>query len=380
MNEIDPAHQVSPRRLLSFDALRGFDMFWIIGGSVVFERLDDVWPSPLTQIVRDQLQHVEWQGFHFWDMIFPLFMLIIGVVLPYSFVRRRQQGQTNTQILLHILKRTLILVILGLIYQGVMKFDWANFRWSAVLALIGTSYCLAAVILLYASVRTQFILFVAILLGYWAVLALVEVQTVKDGVSVVYGGGDYSVSFNFISYLDQRFIPGIHPYGNATNGVGPFLSFTGACSVMLGIFAGHWLRSNRTENEIFVGLVFAGLFCLAVGYVWSISFPIVKLIWTSSFVLVAGGYSLLLLALFYYIIDVRGFTRWAFFFMVIGMNALTIYVLEKIVDFGAPANWLFGGIARSTGSIEPIVTAMSVLLVEWGFLYWLYRKKIFIKI
>lgn len=355
-------------------------MFWIVGGALIFERLYDVWPGPLTQIVRDQLQHVEWQGFHFWDMIFPLFMLLIGAVLPYSFERRRQRGQTNTQILLHILQRSFVLVILGLIYEGVMKFDWPNFRWSAVLALIGTSYCLAAVILLYTSIRTQFILFVAILLGYWAVLALVDVQTVKDGVLVVYGGGDYSLQFNLISYLDQRFIPGKHPYGDATNGVGPFLSFTGACSVMLGIFAGHWLRSNRTENRKLAGLVVAGLLCLGIGYVWGLTFPIIKLIWSSSYVLVAGGYSLLLLAMFYYVIDIKGFTRWSIFFVVIGMNPITIYLLEKIVDFGRPAGWLFGGIARSTGSVEPIVTAISIILVEWGFLYWLYRKKIFIKI
>jgi predicted acyltransferase len=373
---------IQPRgsqRLLSLDALRGFDMFWIIGGGAVFGAIAKIWPNAVTQTIDQQLQHVMWEGFHFEDLIFPLFMFIMGVVLPYSFERRRQEGQSRATIFLHIFKRGVILIALGLIYEGVLKFDWPAMRWSAVLTLIGGSYLIAAAIILYTPLRVQIVLFIAILLGYWAALTLIRVEDVQHGLGAIYGGGDYSMQYSLIAYLDQKLIPGRHPYGNSTNGVGPFLSLTGAASVMLGGFAGYWLRSARGQNRKTLGLILGGILCLAFGCLWGQSFPIIKLIWTSSYVLVAGGLSLLLLALFYYLIDVGKFTRWTFFFAVIGVNPITIYFLQQIVDFNSAAVWLFSGLAKSAGSLEPLIAALGVLALKWGFLYFLYRKKIFIK-
>jgi len=367
-------------RIMSIDALRGFDMFWIIGGGVIFHSLHTIFKSPATALIVEQLQHVEWEGFHCYDLIWPLFLFIVGVVLPFSISRRRQQGQGLLMLHLYVIKRAALLILLGLIYQGVLEFNFAEMRWSAVLTMIGLSYFIASLIVLNTSIRTQAIITGLLLLGYWAALALIPAQMTRDGIVVHFGAGDYSIQGNLISYLDLALIPGKHTYGGVTLGVGPFLTINGAANVLIGSLAGHWIRSKRPGKCIVLGMVVAGVLSLFTGYVWGQFFPVIKLIWTSSFVLIACGWSLLLLALFYWAIDIKGYKKWAFFFVVIGMNPITIYFLQRVVNFGGISSFFLKGVSQHAGLIGPLILAFGVVLTKWLFLWFLYRHKIFFKV
>jgi predicted acyltransferase len=368
------------QRVTSIDALRGFDMFWIIGGEGIFRSLHPIFHHPTTAWISQQLTHVRWEGFHFYDLIFPLFLFLAGAVLPFSISRWQERGESVGRLYVHIVKRTAVLIVLGLIYEGLLEFNFAQMRWSAVLTMIALSYFVAAIIILNTSIRMQAVVAAGLLLGYWAALAMISVPMTKGATVVSFGAGDYTLQGNLISFLDQVLLPGKHPYGGVTLGAGPFLTGTGAANVLLGALAGHWLRSQRSGNRIVGGLALAGVASLCAGYAWGQFFPIIKLIWTSSFVLVACGWSLLLLALFYWAIDVGGHKKWAFFFIVIGMNPITIYFLQAFVDFGRISSFFLTGVAEHAGMIGPLILALGVLLVKWLFLWFLYRHKIFFRV
>ncbi len=375
-----PLSDMPAQRVTSIDALRGFDMLWIIGGDGVLRSLHPILQHPTTAWVSTQLTHVKWEGFHFYDLIFPLFLFLAGAALPFSITRRQERGESRSRLYAHIAKRAAALIALGLIYEGLLQFNFAQMRWSAVLTMIGLSYFVAAIIVLNGSVRMQAVIAAGLLLGYWATLALIRVPMTKSGTIVYFGGGDYTLQGNLISFLDQVLLPGKHPYGGVTLGAGPFLTVTGAANVLIGSLAGHWIRSQRSAHRIPIGLALAGVASLFAGYLWGQFFPIIKLIWTSSFVLVACGWSLLLLALFYWVIDIAGYRKWAFFFVVIGMNPITIYFLQAFVDFGRISSFFLAGVAEHAGLIAPLILACGVLAVKWLFLWFLYRHKIFLRV
>jgi predicted acyltransferase len=358
-------------RVLSIDALRGFDMFWIIGGGTLLATLADVWPNPATETIQRQLHHVTWQGFRFEDLIFPLFIFLLGAVLPFALSRRLERGQSSLRVHLHVVKRTAVLLLLGLIFNGLLRFDWPNMRWPGVLQRIALCYFFAALLVIHTKWRTQAIVVVVALLAYWAVTMLVPVPG--------FGAGNLKPEGCLSSYIDQRLIPGKLCYGHGDN-EGVISTLPGICTALLGALAGHWLRSDRSGSRKAVGLAVAGIVCLAAGWAWGQVFPIIKILWTSSFVLFAGGWSLLLLALFYWVIDVLGFKRWAFFFIVIGVNPITIYFLQRFVDFRGMAGFFFGGLADYAGLYAPLVLPFGALLIRWLLLWFLYRHKIFFKV
>ncbi len=358
-------------RVLSIDALRGFDMFWIIGGGVLLESLVHVWNHPITRTIEQQLEHVEWEGFHLEDLIFPLFIFVVGAVLPFSLASRLERGQGFIRVHLHIIKRAAALILLGLIFNGLLNFEWSDMRWPGVLQRIGLCYLFAALIVLHTRWRTQAILVGAVLLLYWAVTMLVPVPGSE--------AGDLTMEGCLSSWIDQRLIPGVLYYTHGDN-EGVISTFPAVCTALLGALAGHWLRSNRSGSRKTAGLALAGVACVVVGLLWSLAFPIIKILWTSSYVLFAGGWSLLLLALFYWVIDVMGFRRWAFFFVVIGMNAITIYFLQRFVEFDKIAKFFFSGIAKHAGLIAPLVLPFGALMIRWLLLYFLYRHRVFLKV
>lgn len=358
-------------RVLSIDALRGFDMFWIIGGGTLLASLADVWPHRITQTIQQQLEHVEWEGFNFEDLIFPLFIFLLGAVLPFALSRRLERGQSPLQVHLHVIKRAAALILLGLIFNDLLRFDWATMRWPGVLQRIGLCYFFAALLVIHTKWRTQAIFVAVALLAYWAVTMLVPVPG--------FGAGNLSPEGCLSSYIDQRLIPGQLYYGHGDN-EGVISTLPGICTALIGALAGHWLRSDRSGARKAAGLAVAGIVCLAAGWAWGEVFPIIKILWTSSFVLFAGGWSLLLLALFYWVIDVLGFRRWAFFFIVIGVNPITIYFLQRFVDFREIAGFFFGGLAEHVGPYTPLVLPFGALLIRWLLLWFLYRHKIFFKV
>ena len=362
---------LSAERLLSIDALRGFDMFWIIGGGEVLRSLVHVWEHPVTETIQEQLEHVEWQGFHFEDLIFPLFLFIMGVVLPFSISRRRERGQSPAAIYLHILKRSIILILLGLIYNGILHFEWSQMRWPGVLQRIGLCYFFAAILIVHTKWQTQAIVVTAVLILYWAVSALIPVPG--------FGAGTMTAEGCLSSYIDQHVIPGELYYGYGDN-EGLISTLPAVCTVLLGALAGHWLHSDYPGTRKAIGLAVAGLACTIIGYVWGFVFPIIKIIWTSSYALYSGGWCLMLLALFYWIIDVKGHRKWILPFVVIGMNPITIYFFQEFVGFEGIAEFFFSGLAKHVGLVAPLVLPLSALAVKWLFLWFLYRHKIFFKV
>jgi predicted acyltransferase len=358
-------------RVLSIDALRGFDMFWIIGGGTLLESLVQVRNLPITRTIQQQLDHVVWEGFHFEDLIFPLFVFMVGVVLPFSLSGRKERGQSLAGIHLHIIKRTAGLILLGLIFNGLLNFEWSHMRWPGVLQRIGLCYFFAALIVLHTRWRTQAILVGAVLLLYWAVTMLVPVPGCA--------AGDLTMKGCLSSYIDQQLIPGELYYKYGDN-EGVISTLPAICTALLGALAGHWLRSNRSGSRKAAGLALAGIVSLAAGLLWAQRFPIIKILWTSSYVLFAGGWSLLLLALFYWVIDVKGYHRWAFFFVVIGMNAITIYFLQSFVKFDEIAEFFLGGVAKHACLLAPLILPFGALMIRWLVLHFLYRHRVFLKV
>ena len=357
-------------RLASVDALRGFDMLWIIGGGAIFANIAQVYSHPTTDALRQQFYHVEWEGFRFEDLIFPLFLFIVGVVLPFSITRRLERGHSKATLYLHIFKRSAIIIFLGLIYNGLLRFNWAQMRWPGVLQRIGICYFFTALIVVNTKWRTQAIIIVVVLILYWAAMMLIPVPN--------YGAGDLTMEGCLSSYIDLQLIPGKLYYGYGDN-EGIISTIPAICTVLLGVLAGHWLRSGQMGDRKAAGLAFAGVVSLVLGCAWGQVFPIIKIIWTSSYVLVAGGLSMLLLALFYWIIDVKGYRKWAYFFIIIGMNPITIYFMQRFVDFDRIARFFLIGIMEHINFLEPVIMPLGVVLVKWLFLWFLYRHKIFFK-
>lgn len=359
------------QRVKSIDALRGFDMFWIIGGGGLIKHIAEVYPCSFLKFLSSQCEHVRWEGFHFEDLIFPLFLFIVGLVLPFSIHTRIQRGATRKQLYYHIFTRTAILLMMGLAFNGLLNFDFAKMRYAGVLQRIALCYFFASLLTIHCKVRGLAITFVSILILYWAVLMLVPVPG--------FGAGVITPEGCLSSYIDQKFLIGSLYYGYGDN-EGILSTFPAICTALLGVLAGYWLRSGRKPEWKTFGLIGAGLISLILGFLWGQQFPIIKVIWTSSFVLLAGGWSLLLLALFYYVIDVRKCWKWSFFFIVIGSNAIAIYFLQRVVDFEDIAQFFFGGLAAIGDPWEPVILALGLIAIKWLLLWFLYRRKIFLKV
>jgi predicted acyltransferase len=372
----DPASKARDR-LLSIDALRGFDMFWIIGGDQLAQALAKWSDSDVGRVVSEQFEHVAWEGFRFYDLIFPLFLFLVGAVLPFSL--GKLDGQGRGAVYWRIGRRTLLLFALGLLCNRVLQFDWANLRVAGVLQRIALCYGIAALIARNLSTRGLVVTLAAILLGYWALLANVAAPGRSPG--------DYSIEGNLAGWVDRHYLPGkiMKPYYGFGDNEGLLSTIPAVGTTLLGVLAGRWLRSGRGPWEKVAGLGVAGAMSLAVGTAWGLRFPIIKNLWTSSFVLVAGGWSLLLLALFYAVIDVLRFRRWAFFFVVIGANAITIYVVPRFLDFGHAADFFLGGTYRLAGQwissdFREVLVVSGALALKWLFLLYLYRNRIFLRV
>lgn len=368
-----PAPAFAQKRVASIDALRGFDMFWIAGGERIIHALYKVWPGPATEALGTQFEHVRWEGFHFYDLIFPLFVFTVGLVLPFSLTRRIEQGANRRQLYQHIVQRFLTLFLLGLIYNHLLDFNIQNLRIPGVLQRIALAYLFAGLIIMMTGIRGQAIAAGGILIAYWLIMKLVPVPGFGAGVLTPQG--------NLAAYLDRLIIPFklcCYTYGDNE---GLISNLPAIATCLLGVLAGHWLRSGKhSPARKAQGLLVAGCASLFVAWVWSFNFPIIKNIWSSSFVLWAGGWSLLLLALFYFIIDVKGYQRWSFFFKVIGMNAITIYLVDRFFHFDEITAVFLHGLRPVFGRYDPIIWSCSVIFTAWLFLYFLYRQKIFLRV
>lgn len=362
-------------RLVSLDALRGFDMFWIVGGEGIFHALAKATGWSAAVWASSQLEHVKWNGFVFYDMIFPLFLFISGVAMPYSLTKRLERGEDKKKLAVHVVQRGLILVILGIIHNnGLFNLSWTDMRYPSVLGRIGLAYMFAALIFLNVKVRGQVLWFFGLLIGYWAAMKLIPVPG--------YGAGDLSMEGSLAGYVDRALIPG-KLYMGVHDPEGLLSTIPAISTALLGALSGTMLRSERAGSRYRKTALLgaAGVLCLVSGLLWGVVFPINKNLWSSSFVLYAGGWSLILLCLFYGVIDAWGRKGWAFFFVVIGMNSILIYMAGDFIDFAYSTNALFGGLLRAVAEpLQPVFRWIGFILVEWSLLYFLFRRKIFFRI
>jgi predicted acyltransferase len=371
--------QQPTERLISLDALRGFDMFWIMGGEEIAKEAAKLTGWPWLVWFAGQLEHPKWHGFALYDLIFPLFLFMAGVAMPFSFEKRLARGDSKAHLARHVIVRGLVLVFLGMIYNGLLSFDFGNPhypRLPSVLGRIGLAYLFAGLIVLNARPRAQFVWIVGLLLAYWSALRFIPVPG--------YGAANLDKGHNLTDYIDQLLIPGKF-YDGDHDPEGLLGTVPAIGTALAGALTGELLKTERWSGYFkTAAMVICALVCLCLAWLWSrdfpLNFPLNKNLWTSSFVLHCAGLSLLLLALFYLVIDVWRLRAWAFFFVVIGSNSILIYMANAMIDFEHTTNFLFKGALRYTGEYRALLFAIAMVLVEWLFLYILYRKRIFLRV
>ena len=371
---ISPGNATNPaqQRLMSLDALRGFDMFWIVGAEELIRGLQKFSGGGLIGLIAEQLHHKAWAGFHFEDLIFPLFVFIAGVSLVFSLEKTLRQADRRTATV-RILRRSALLYFLGILYYGGFSTPFEQIRLLGVLQRIALCYLFAGLLFCYLKPKALIAVWAGLLLGYWALMSFVPVPG--------HGAGNFAEGANLANYVDQQYLP-LRKHDGDHDPEGLLSTIPAIASCLLGVFAGLVLKNpSINDRKRVLQLVGGGLLCLAVGWAWHLNFPVIKKIWTSSFVLVAGGYSCLLLAAFYQIIDVWGFQRWAMPFIWIGVNPLMIYLGGKFIDFEAMAKLFVGGpIGAAFGQYGELLLALTTLGFGFWFMRFLYQRKIFLRV
>lgn len=364
------------KRLYSLDAFRGFDMFWIVGGEGLFAGLAALTGWPVLQWWADQLEHVKWNGFHFLDMIFPTFLFIAGISFPFSYAKRVAMNESRKAIYKHVISRGLILVLLGIIYNNGIRFNLGELRYGSVLGRIGLAWMFAAIIFMNTKLNWRIVWFSALLLGYWLLMVLFPAHDL--------GSMDpFSRTGNFASHIDRLIMPG-RLYLGDHDPEGLMSTIPAISTALLGMFTGEFIKSKiLADKQLKKVLVMAGtaVLLMIIGKIWNFAFPINKNLWSSSFVCWVGGLSLLLFSVFYLIIDVWNLRKWAFFFVVIGMNPITIYLANRIINFSHASDFFFGGFtAVLPPAWAPFIEGAGIVAIGWTLLYILYKKKIFLKV
>lgn len=364
------------KRLYSLDALRGFDMFWIMGGEAIFAALATLTGWPVLVWWATQLEHVQWHGFVFYDMIFPLFLFIAGISFPFSYAKRTANNDSRISIYKHVIYRGIILVVLGIIYNNGVRFNLGELRYGSVLGRIGLAWMFAALIFMNTKLVYRIVWFWGLLIVYWILFILFPAHDL--------GSTDpFSQTGNLASHIDRLIMPGRLYRGNH-DPEGLFSTIPAISTALMGMFTGEFLLSKYLNDKQLRKVLYMALAAVAfmiIGKIWDLAFPINKNLWSSSFVCWVGGLSLLLFTIFYLIIDVWNYRKWAFFFVVIGLNPITIYLANRIINFDRAAKFFFGGFtAVLPETWTPLIESIGVTAVGWVFLYILYKKKIFLKI
>jgi predicted acyltransferase len=362
-------------RLLSLDALRGFDMLWIAGGSALIAALSKLTGAGWLAALSTQMTHVPWEGFHFYDLIFPLFMFIAGIAIPLSVKSSLAGNGTRKKLFLKALRRMVLLVLLGLLYNGVFHDGFENARYASVLGQIGIAYFLTSLIIIYSKTfKTSLYWLAGILLG----VSILQLFVPVPGI----GAGVFTPEGCMNGYLDRMFLPGRLAYGNGVYDALGWLSIVSAVGItLMGTIAGRILQDvTFTEYRKTGILAGVGLVLILIGVSLSPFYPIIKVCWTTTYNFLAGGISFILIALFYLVIDVWHFQKWSFFFKVIGMNSIFIYLSTRIIPWDTITGFFIGWLSKPAGNFGELIAVLGVIAGEWLLLYFMYRKNIFIKV
>jgi len=376
MSEASSPTPPSQPRLMSLDALRGFDMLWIIGADAFGSALLKIQGCPPAHFLGEQLDHVAWEGFRFYDLIFAMFVFMVGAAIPLSLDKiTAQEGRSAA--IWRVLRRVVLLYIVGLFYYGGFSTPFSDVRLLGVLQRIALCYGAASLLYLFFNVRGLFTSAVLLLAGYWALLRFIPAPG--------FNAGDFAEGHNLTNWFDSQFLP-LRKHDGTHDPEGILSTIPAVASCLLGVLASLWLnRSKKQPLQRGALLLVTGLGLVALGYLWNIEFPIIKKLWTSSFVLVAGGWSCALLGTFYLLIDVWGLKAWAQPFVWVGCNPLTIYLISALVDFNAlSARFTGGPIAAGFNALWPglgsLVLATTGATLCFLICRFLYIRKIFLRL
>jgi predicted acyltransferase len=389
-------------RLVSLDAYRGFVMLLMVSAGLGIAAAEQKAQHfrPFWHFLAGQVDHVQWAGCSLWDLIQPSFMFIVGVALPFSLAKRIAQGQSFSRLLIHALWRSLLLVWLGIFLSSIGK-PQTNFTFENVLTQIGMGYTFLF-LLAWMRPRMQLLAAVVILVSYWLAFAIYPVPPAGfDHASVgvwrdwynQFGQGGFAAHWdkntNFAAHFDVWFLnlfPRPRRFEFNTGGYLTLSFIPSLATMTFGLLAGELLRSAKPAEKKFWILIACGFFGLLLGLIFDRTgaCPIVKRIWTPAWTIYAGGWTCLLLAAFFGIIDWAGWRGWSFPFVVVGMNSIAIYCMANAGFKGFVARSLHThlgtGFFEWAGVVAPILESATVLLILWLICYWMYRRKIFLKI
>lgn len=356
---------------MSIDVLRGFDMLLIIFADKFFFSLNKGAGTATTGFLANQFEHPDWFGFHIYDIVMPLFLFVVGVVIPFSMEKRIQNGESKIKLYSHIIRRFVILFILGWIVQGhLLDLDLEKFAvFSNTLQAIAVGYLFSTIAYMHLSKNNRYILFVVLLIVYAALLALPNIPNV--------GKSELLPDKSFAIYIDRlvfrQFDDGTQ-YTWLITGLG----FT--ATTLSGLFAGELLKSSFSQKKILQTLIIVGVLGIIAGQVWGIWHPIIKKLWTSSFVLFLSGICYLLLAFFYWIIDIKNYRKWAYPLNVIGTNAITAYVISHVLNFSEIAKYILFGFEKYLKGYYEMVTTIGGFGIIYILLLYMYKNKTVIKV
>ena len=364
---------LSRERVISVDALRGFDMFWIMGGDIGFQSLDNIFHNRLSAFIKMQFDHVEWFGFHFEDVIMPLFVFLVGISMVYSFRKRIAAGSSDKEIWIHTIKRVIILWILGMAVQGnLLGYDLNHIQfYTNTLQSIASGYLIATVFILYLPVFYQILATIGLMLIYWAIAALIPIGGTTANA--------YTPDGNVLMFVEKAVMGRFIGWG-AYTWIVSTLNF--GASVMVGVFAGYMMQSTQDKMKKFRRFLIAGITLISLGAFWDIWHPIIKHIWTGSFVLFAGGICMTALAVFYLVIDVWGVRKGFRWMIIIGSNAIFAYVAWHLFSdsFMGMAEVFLNGLKPFIGNWFETLKIFGGTGVLYLILWYLYKNKTFIKI
>ena len=421
----------APQRLMSLDALRGFDMFWIIGAGSLVGALNRMSQTAPTKFLATQLEHVEWKGFRFYDLIFPLFVFMVGVAMVFSLTKIvEREGRAGA--MKRVIRRGVLLFVIGIFYSGGFTNPWPDMRVMGVLNRIALAYLFGGLLFCYFKPRALAAVCAGLLIGYWALLSFVpirDIQLTRASIAqVAEAAGDtetaayyrdpaspnpssltnrttwaatvklfeattnrvtgkFEPGLNVPNHFDFQYLPG-RRYDTFFDPEGILSTIPAIATCLLGVFAGFLVKSTSIADLRKVAwLAGAGVLAIALGWLWDFQFPVIKKLWTSSYVLVAGGYSALLLAAFYLIVDVWKYQKWCQPFVWMGMNSITVYLASNILGgFSKLAVRFAGGdikaffdthVAKGSGDM---VIALTGLLLAFVLVRFLYQRKIFLRL
>ncbi len=355
----------SSNRLESLDTLRGLDMLIILGLDLLLIALAALFPeSGALKESAVQMGHEAWQGLRVYDLIFPVFVFIAGVSMSFSLKKFTGENAPVGKGLLKVWRRAAVLTLLGMLVNGALT--WTDgMRYASVLGLIGCSCALAGTGVLLLRRTSCITVLTAVLTG---IVALIQ-----------FTGGDFTPTGSVNAWIDQHYLPGrLHDGAFDPEGLLCIVSATALC--LMGRLTGEYLQSSGSGIKKGLILLGIGILLLAAALGLDHVYPIIKKIWTGSFVLASAGVGMISLAIFYLIIDVWNLRKWTFPLRLFGFNALVAYLFFNVLNLPALNHRIFCGVAELCGAWEHVCLAGTLILLQGGILYIFYRNKIFIKI